>query len=151
MQSQRSTSLCKKPHAFLLGSGAGLVSYCRAPASLFNWNPKTKRGNFGNIIKLVLIILCVLGCLQFYDHDEPEAIRTRSIITVSRTKIQHRANSLHLTTSERNDNLYYKNVQRANLNDYRAVVGNLKKIGPIPRTFQLIKQLYEYTLFYLAE
>ena len=146
--------ICKTLHAFLLGSGARLALCCRAPASLYkslNWNPKIKREKFGNIIKLAIIILCVLGSAMFFDYHESGAAAQQAEMITSRTKIQYKVNSLHFTNQEPPNKLYYKNVQRANAQDYRAAVGKLKKIGPIPRTIQLIRQLYHNTPFYLAE
>ena len=137
------------PGAFLFGSGARLVSSCRVPASLYNWNPKKHKGNFG-IIKLGILIICILGNPMFYNYDEQKEVDHYAEVTVKRASIQYKVNNLHLVHDPPNI-LHYNNVQRANVQDYRAVIGRIKKIGPIPRTMQLLRQLYNSLLSSVTE
>ena len=133
------------PRAILLGSGARLMSYCRAPALRTNWNSKKYEKNVNRTIKLITAILCILRNPKFYDYGDRHEVHLKSQATVRRALIQNKANMIH-HTHEPPNTLHYNNVQRANVQDYRAVIGNLKKIGPIPRNMQLLRQLYNFIL-----
>ena len=88
---------------------------------------------------------------MFYEYHEQKEVDHYAEVLTRRTLIQYMVNSLHLVPQESPNNLHYNNVQRANAQEYRAVIGRITKIGPIPRTVQLIRQLYNNTLSYLVE
>ena len=77
---------------------------------------------------------------MFYEYDEQKEVDHYAEVKAKRTLIQYVANALHLVPKESPNTLHYNNVQRANVQDYRAVIGRIKKIGPIPRTMQLLRQ-----------